>query len=99
MRASLARLPGAIVITDAVHGRREDSTIVFANEAFFELTGDGNDQLIGTSVRILLAGEPTKAMPSSDSAWACAARPTHGPAWPCAPMAARRSEASSSSNR
>jgi light-regulated signal transduction histidine kinase (bacteriophytochrome) len=61
MRASLGRLPDAIVITDAVHRRWEDNTIVFVNDAFVQLAGHPADQLVGERAARLLAGGAAEA--------------------------------------
>jgi light-regulated signal transduction histidine kinase (bacteriophytochrome) len=58
MRASLARLPDAIVITDAGHDDWRQCHVVFVNDAFVHATGHAAQAVTGRPIGDLLAGNP-----------------------------------------
>ncbi|SKB42490.1 PAS domain-containing sensor histidine kinase [Luteibacter sp. 22Crub2.1] len=57
MRASLSRLPDAIVITDASHADWRQCQIVFVNGAFVRATGHRVESLAGLHIGSILVGD------------------------------------------
>ena len=57
MRASLARLPDAIAITDASHADWRECQIVFVNDAFVRATGHRAESVAGLIIGNLLVGD------------------------------------------
>ncbi|MET0617916.1 MAG: PAS domain-containing protein, partial [Luteibacter sp.] len=57
MRATLARLPDAIVITDASHADWRQCQVVFVNDAFVRATGHAADSVSGLPIGGLLASD------------------------------------------
>lgn len=60
MRASLARLPDAIVITDASRADWRECQIVFVNDAFVRATGHRAESVAGLIIGDLLVGDLTQ---------------------------------------
>jgi light-regulated signal transduction histidine kinase (bacteriophytochrome) len=58
MRASLARLPDPIVITDASHDDWRACVVVFVNDAFVHTTNRSADSVAGLPMSALLADDP-----------------------------------------
>lgn len=62
MRASLARLPDPIVITDAGHDQWQDGTVLFVNDAFVRKTGRSAESVAGLPLSALLVYEDESAL-------------------------------------
>ncbi|KAF1009604.1 MAG: Bacteriophytochrome [Luteibacter sp.] len=71
LRASLGRLPDAVVITDASSGDWRECVVVFVNDAYTRLTGRSAESVAGLPMSSLLGGD-TEALARSLDARAAA---------------------------